>query len=302
MKNTVKAFSPVFVKNLLLVISGTLILAFGTAVFLIPMKIVSGGISGFSIILEELLPKGAFPIDVLIAVLSWGLFLLGLLVLGKDFAFKTLISTLIYPPSVSLFLALAQGDVGSGFFAVASDQSGQNVLVAAIMGGACVGAGCAVTFIGGGSTGGVDVIALIVCKTFKRVKSSVAIFVIDVLPIVLGAFVIKDIIKTSVGIISAFICAAVIDKLFLGGAEGFVAYVVTLRHEEISQAVIEQLDRTTTVVDATGGYSKQNKKLVIVSFSKREYRTLINAVNSIDSGAFVSIQRAHEINGEGWTR
>ena len=98
-------------KNFLLVICGTLVLSLGTAVFIVPFDLVVGGVSGFAIVISRAL-GGALSADMLITLLAWSLFFLGLLVLGKDFALKTLVSTALYPVGVSLF----SGFVGSGAF------------------------------------------------------------------------------------------------------------------------------------------------------------------------------------------
>ena len=165
-----------------------------------------------------------------------------------------------------------------------------------------VGAGCAVTFLGGGSTGGVDVIAFVVCKVFKRVKSSVAIFIIDATTVVLGIFILHDLKLTLLGILSAFICSAVIDKVFLGASVAMVAEIVTDKSDEITAAVIEKMDRTTTIVDVIGGYSKAPRKMIKISFGMSQYRALIGIIEEFDKNAFVTVYKAHEINGEGWTR
>ena len=113
---------------------------------------------------------------------------------------------------------------------------------------------------------------------------------------------IRDLSLSLLGITSAFICAVVIDKLFLGESQAFIAHIVSEKYELINEAIIQQLDRTSTILDGTGGYSKTEKKVVMVSFSMREYSALINIVNKIDKTAFMSVSRAHEINGEGWSR
>ena len=93
-----------------------------------------------------------------------------------------------------------------------------------------------------------------------------------------------------------------VDYVFLGSSKAFVAQIISERCDEISQEVIHRLDRSTTIIDAVGGYSGQSKKVVMVSFTIRQYSDLIDIINAVDSKAFVTISRAHEINGEGWTR
>ena len=294
------------IKNIFLVIIGTVILAFGTGVFLFPYNIITGGIAGISITLNNLIPEfeilGLKSYDIYVFVVTWGLFLIGLFVLGKSFSLKTLISTIVYSPIFSLSVRLVESNVLNGFFDISANYGALSVLLGAVFGGAFVGVGCAIAFLGGGSTGGTDIFAFVICKWFKKFRSSVVIFIVDVAVVLAGVFVIKDLTLSLLGIASAFICAIVIDKLFLGESQAFIAQIVSDKYEEINNAIITRLDRTTTILEARGGFSGKNKKVVMVSFTMRQYSTLINIVNIIDKTAFVSIHRAHEINGEGWTR
>lgn len=291
------------IRNVGLVVMGTLILAFGTSIFLLPFDLVTGGMSGLAIVIDAIIPIEAITVDMIITVLTWVLFLIGFLCLGRDFAMKTLISAIVYPIGVSLFLQLSNAEVLGGLLNLASSGYTElPLIISATVGGALVGVGCAVTFLSGGSTGGVDVIAFLICKLFKRVKSSTAIFWVDASVIVFGVFITNNLILSLLGVVSAMICAMVIDKIFLGGTAALVAQVVTDRGAEINRAVIEQMDRTTTMLTVTGGYSEKEKKMLMVSFSMRQYTQLMGIVLRIDPTAFVTVSKAHEISGEGWTR
>lgn len=288
-------------KNISLVILGTLVLAFGTSVFILPMNIVSGGVSGIAIVLKLLLPFEFITIDMIVFALTWLLFFMGLFILGRSFALKTLISSLIYPFAVSLFLKLVDPNVLGGFFYLAGYANTDLALIlCASVGGVFIGLGCALTFIGGGSTGGVDIIAFSICKMFKRLKSSAVIFAVDAAIVILGMFVLKNLIISLLGILSALIMAMMIDRVFLGGRAAFVAHIVTDKHEDINTEIIKKLDRTTTILDARGGYSNVDKKMLMVSFNMSQYAELLSIVGKYDPRAFVIIHRAHEINGEGW--
>lgn len=290
------------IKNIALTVVGTIVLAFGVAVFIVPFELITGGVSGLALILEAIIPLD-LSIDLYVTILTWGLFLLGLFILGRDFAMKTLISTIVYPIALSAFLQLNDPEFLDGFFNLATMSHGDlNLLVAAVFGGALVGAGCAITFLGGGSTGGVDILTFIICKFIKRAKSSVVIFIIDASIVVFGMFITKDLVITLLAVTSAFVAAFVIDYIFVGSSRAFVANIVTDQYEAISDHVIKTLDRTTTVIDAIGGYSGSPKKIVMVSFTVRQYSELMNIIYKSDKYAFVTISRAHEINGEGWTR
>ena len=302
MKHTKSEWKQIL-KNFAFVVAGTLVLSFGTAVFLLPFELVSGGVPGYSIVLSHLIPIEFLTADRIVTVLTWVLFFLGFVVMGRGFALKTLVSTVVYPLGTSLFTKLAAPEVLGGFLNLGSSQySDISVLLAAIFGGLCVGVGCAITFLGGGSTGGVDVLAFLLCKVFKRLKSSIAFFIVDATAVVLGMFVIGDFVVSLLGIISAFIAAVMVDKVFLGGNEAFIAQIVTTKHEAINRAVIERMNRTSTITDVVGGYSGEDKKSVMVSFTIRQYSELMNIIGHEDKNAFVTIHRAHEINGEGWTR
>jgi uncharacterized membrane-anchored protein YitT (DUF2179 family) len=139
-----------------------------------------GGMSGFAIVIDKVVPLEFVTVDLLITVMTWSLFLVGFLILGKNFALKTLISTVIYPPFITLFSKLTSPDVLDGVFCLKNSPHGDIVLlISALFGGVLIGFGCALTFIGGGSTRGTDIIAFTICKFIKRIRSSVVIFITD---------------------------------------------------------------------------------------------------------------------------
>lgn len=297
-----------YIKNFFLVMIGTFVLAFGTAVFLVPYDLVTGGISGIAIVLDAFFKDVlslSYGEDFYITLLTWILFFLGWIFLGRNFAAKTLVSTIFYPIMYvwCTYLVDPELNIFGGYFIIHnSEYHDIAVLLAATLGGVCVGVGCAIAFKGGGSTGGVDVLALLLCKVFKKIKSSHLIFAIDATIVILGIFVIRDMVLSLLGIVSAFLCAMMIDKVFLGNDGAYIAQIVSDEHEIIAKGIIKQLDRTATVVDVVGAYSKEPKKMLIVSFSMREYSDLVSIINHADPSAFLTISRAYENHGEGWTK
>ena len=298
------------IKNFLLVIAGTLVLSFGTSICLLQFELVAGGISGISIVINHIIsPLIAIPeditLDIIITAVTWILFFVGLFVLGKSFALKTLISAIIYPIGVALFSKLADPNVLGGFFYLKGYEQLHGeipLIIATILGGACVGAGCSITFLGGGSTGGVDIIAFTICKIFKKAKSSVVLFIIDATIVICGMFVIQDLIVSLLGITSAFVSALMVDKVFLGSSRSFIMHIITDKYEEINKEITGNIDRGSTIIDVTGGYTGKPKKMLMVSFKVNQYSEIINTVNKMDKNAFITVHQAHEINGEGWTR
>ena len=291
------------VRNVFLTVVGSLILAFGISVFLLPFNLVSGGMSGLSIIIKAVIRFDFITIELINAVLTWVLFFIGFLVFGKDFAAKTLISAIVYPLGVVLFKNLTDPSVLGGVFCLStSEYTELPIIIAALAGGALVGLGCSLTFLGGGSTGGTDIIALTLCKIFKRMKNSTAMFLTDMTIVLLGVFATQNLIRSLLGILAAMVIATVIDKVFLGGNSSYVAQIVTDHGEELNRAIIEQADRTTTIFEAKGGYSGKDKKMLTVTFNIRQYTRLMDVVRKVDPDAFITIWRAHEIRGEGWTK
>ncbi len=291
-----------YIKNIFLTVLGTFILAFGTAVFILPFDLLVGGMSSFAIVLNKAF--SFITVEQFIFILTWGLFFLGLIILGIDFSLKTLISTIVYPFAVTLCGKLVSPDVLNGFFDITNTvHSNELALVmSAIIGGVLIGAGCAITYVGGGSTGGTDVLSFIICKIFKKLRSSVVIFCVDSSAIVIGVFIFGDIILTFLGILSALISAIVIDKIFLGGSKALVAQIITSKPDEITQDIIEKLKRTTTITEVTGGYSKKKNYMLMVTLTMSQYADLMSIVNRHDSLSFVTVHSAHEIFGEDWTR
>ncbi len=299
-----------FIKNTLLVVLGTGILAFGTGLFLIPFDLITGGVSGIGIALKEVIPDttpiiGSFGAETYASILVWVLFFFGLIFLGKHFALQTLVSTIVYPFFLSFGIWLAGSDILGGFFNLHSEMYMQyenvSIILATVFGGVLVGAGSALTFIGGGSTGGSDIIPLVICKYFRKLNTSVMIFITDASIVVLGMFAVRNLVISLLGIVAAFICAIVVDKLFLGESSAFIAQVVSSKYDAINRAIIKQMNRTTTITTATGGYTGEERKMIMVTFSVRQYAIFSAIVSAIDKNAFITLHRAHEISGDGWT-
>lgn len=289
------------------VIAGSIILAFGFAVFVFPFDLVTGGVSGFSVALVKILPFDFLTVDMCVAILTWVLFFVGLIFLGKAFALKTLLSSIVYPIALSLWMRLLEIEAVGDLLNLAKNYDPENPdyalpIIAAVVGGVLVGLGCALTFRGGGSTGGLDILALICAKYIRGAKDSVMVFLFDALVVVIGLFVMKDIVMCLLGVASAFVCAIVIDKVLLGRSKSFIAHIVSEKHEEINKAILTKLERGSTVISAHGGYTGEEHPMIMVSFTMSQYSAVMTIIKTIDKNAFVTIHLAHEIKGEGWTK
>lgn len=296
-KNNIKTV----LKNSLLVVLGTVILALGISLFVLPHDLVIGGVSGIGIILDNAIDTPFITEELVITFLTWVLFFIGWIILGKRFAMQTLISSIVFPTAVMLFNRINTQEFFSGFFMM-DPKNTSHLVISAVSYGILGGIGSALTYIGGGSTGGSDIIGLIVAKFSKRLKSAIAIGIVDSSIVILGIFFLDNFALSLYGILAVCLCTMVIDRVFIGVSKAFVAEIVTENYADINQAVIRELQRTTTIMNVIGGYSGKEHKMLVVSFTMRQYAALMTIINKYDKSAFVTIHRAHEINGEGWTR
>ena len=171
------------------IIVGAILMALGVGLFIKPFEIVTGGVSGVSIILASKLPSVMvgevnMVMEICTFIITWALFLTGLFVLGKSFAAKTLLSSADFTLVLPVVTYFSESGAFNNYFNISDGwtvEAGGYALpiLAAVFGGVFIGIGCAFTFRGGGSTGGLDVLAMIIVKYVKRLRSSVAVFCFD---------------------------------------------------------------------------------------------------------------------------
>ncbi len=304
-----------------LVLIGTFVLAFGTGAFLVPFNLITGGVSGLGILLKEI----CLTVDIWSYIICWSLFVVGFLTLGVKFTLSTLISTIFYPIFLSIivrtgisvyFANLLYGkDVASivnGVVQISPVALGEidtgKLLIIGLFGGSFVGIGCGITFIGGGSTGGLDIIAFVLKKYFNF-NVSITTLIIDTLIIIVGLIVdlasggaatSNKFMGGLIGIVGAFSCAIAIEYIYNGLETSYICDIITIKPEEINNYVKEKLDRTTTIFKVVGGYSQEEKTMLRLVFSKREYSQIKDALAKIDPNAFITFSKAKLVTGEGF--
>ena len=280
--------------RILYVILGSAILGLGAGFFLGPHNIVSGGLTGIGIIFQALF---YWNLDTVVWVLQIAFFFLGFIFLGKNMALKTIIATIVYPATLTLGGYLASLDIlGFSTFFESSNAMGQ--ILAAVFGGVFVGAGVGLTLLGGGSTGGVDILVLIIQK-FTKSKTSKLTFLVDGLIVLAGLAAMGDIGITLIGIVSAFITAIMIDKIF-DTENNVIVSIISKKYVELNKIILEKLDRGSTIVDATGGYSQQGVKMLQVVLERREYYVLEDIIAEEDPQAFMFMSKVSSVRGEGF--
>lgn len=294
-------------KQSLMVLASAFILALAVELFIANFGLVSGGVTGISIVLERIFLNVAPRLDAefWITLLTWIFFFLGLIFVGKAFAAKTLLFTIVYPLCLHLIEWFLGLEFFGDYFTKISDTSGETyqigLILAAVVGGAMVGLAIAIAFMADSSTGGVDIISYAICKFFPKIKLSHVTLLIDACIVISGMFIIQDFVKSLLGIISAAVTSFMIDKVFLGGSRAFIAQIVSEKHEDIRNAIRDEMDRTSTIFDCVGGYSGEDKKMLMVSFTMSQYAQIMSILDRIDPKCFVTVHRAHEIGGLGFS-
>lgn len=266
-----------------LLIAGSLLIAISFNVFLVPLGIASGGISGVSILVNRL--TGISP-----AYIQWAfnvpLFLLGLWLLGKRFALKTALGSFLLP----LFVLLTSHWT----------PLTENALLAAIYGGIGVGAGLGLVFRGQGSTGGLDLAAQLLHR-YTGIRLGLAVACFDGLVIAAAGVLISPEISLY-ALIGLFVTSKTIDFIQTGLALSKVAFIISGRPDAIRQAVLHDLDRGLTSLDGHGGYTGETREVLMVVVGQGEVSRLKQLVRAADPSAFVIISDTAEVLGEGFKR
>ena len=281
-----------------LIILGSAILAFGTGVFLTRLEIVSGGLSGIAIIIQHFLNTKDQYIDIIVGAASLILFFVGLFFVGKEFALKTLVSTIAYPLFLSLFLRIEIFQEISKI--VAGDGLIGNIILCGVFGGVFVGTGVAITFLGGGSTGGLDIIIVLLAKHTK-LNESIASFTVDATVILLSIILIhENFVNSLCGIISAFVVALMIEYIYVNQTASIQADVISAEWEKISRFAQDEMGRGATIIKAQGGYQGEDRTILRVVFDRRQFDTFKKYVAKTDPKAFITYTQTNAVYGEGF--
>ncbi|NMD68848.1 YitT family protein [Bacillus sp. DNRA2] len=265
------------------VLVGSAFVAISFNVLLLPNRIASGGVSGISTILYDVL--GWEPAYVQWA-LNIPLFIAGVLLLGRQFGVKTLVGTVFLPFVVFLTKDWAPWTT--------------DPLLAAIFGGAMVGLGIGIVFRGRASTGGTDLAAQIIHK-YSGLSLGTCVALIDGL-IVLSAALVFNIESGLYALLSLVATSKTIDLVQVGLSLSKMAMIITNNEDEVRQAILKKMDRGVTKLVAHGGYTDNERPILMCVFNHTEFTKLKQLVRSIDPTAFVIVMEASEVLGEGFKR
>jgi uncharacterized membrane-anchored protein YitT (DUF2179 family) len=278
----------VILRKGLLITVGAFLMALAVNLVYEPMGLVTGGVSGMAIVVKYLtrgILDGGFPIWLFTICSNVPLFLLSIKAKGIKFLFTSLYGTLIFT------LALAVIPI--------YDLQIGDYLLASIMGGAVSGVGIGLVFCVQSSTGGTDLLATLLHFKNKHISVPQILILIDGAIILIGAFVF-GLGNALYAIIAVFVTTKVSDSFLEGLKFSKMAYIISDYYVEISHAIMHQMDRGVTGINATGMYSNRDKKMLFCVVSKKEIVKIVEISKKIDPNSFVIVSDVREVMGEGF--
>ncbi len=278
-------------KNLLwrclLVLIGAIIYAFAVTSFYVPANLMTGGLTGISLILNRL---AGLPVGVMMIALNTPLFLLGFKKMGREFFVLSIVGVIFS----SLFV-----DVFALFIPQIPALHGDRLLSAAV-GGAVAGAGLGLTMAAGGSTGGTDIMGLLFSKKLEHLSLGRIIMFVDLIIIVAGVAIFRDIGAGLYTAVAMYLATAVIDSVLYGANIAIVMTIITKKPEPVTHAITQDLKRGVTILNGEGGYTGVPQNVLICAVGKRQLSQLKRIVRLADPGAFVIVNEAKEVMGHGF--
>lgn len=275
MKDSIKSYG--------LLALGNLFLAIAVVFFFIPNNVLSGGVAGVAI---ALFPFFKIEVETMINIIIVLTFILGTLFLGKDFALKTIASSIMYPIFIKVLNTFT--------FYPELDP-----IIAALYGGALAGLGLGITFSTGASTGGMDVPPLILHK-FTGIRVSIWVMVVDALTVLLGmaSYSVNEVL---IGFLSIFAASYVIDKVsIIGGQQARQVTIISELYDQILEHLHGEIDRGSTLYKARGGYTRKDKEIIMTVVTRQQYYELEKKVLEIDADAFLIVSNVTEVHGLGF--
>ena len=267
-------------------ILGSALFAFGFSCFLLPNEISTGGISGLALVAVELLRFGSVgSVSILI---NLPLFLVAGLKIGRRFFFGSLAGMLISSALIDVFAAVS--------------MPATEPLIGALYGGVLCGLGLGMVFAAGGSTGGSDIVVRLLKLRYRDVPIGQISMCFDATVVIITGIVFRDLNKALYTGVAVFLCGKVMDAVVYRFDYSKVALIMTREHQAVAEAINTQLDRGATFLRGEGSYTHREMMVVLTAVKRQQITELKELVMEIDPSAFVIVQEAHQVLGDGFSR
>ncbi len=281
-----KLFSGKWFKAYSLIIVGAFIMASGFVLFITPHNIVPGGVYGISIVIHHFT---GWPIGLMALAFDIPLTIIGIRVLGPRFGVKTVVGfvlTAVFVDSLTYFL---------GAKALVPDD----ILLSSIFGGVFIGFGLGLIFESKATSGGSDIVAMIISKYTKLPLGQLMIYV-DSTIVLVGLFAFQDWTIPLYSLIVIYIAGKVVDLVLQGISYDKTLFIISDKHDEIRNKIINDLNRGGTFLKGEGMYNGKEKSIIYTVLNRRELAILQDFINKIDPEAFLTVINANEILGNGF--
>jgi uncharacterized membrane-anchored protein YitT (DUF2179 family) len=269
-----------------LIVAGTLLVSAGYVFFITPYKIVPGGIYGISIVIHHML---GWPLGLTALAFNIPLTIIGTRILGPRFGAKTVAGFVLTSVFVDLF----------SYFSQFKPLVDSDPLLSSIFGGALIGAGVGLTFKAKATSGGSDVIAMIISR-FTRLPIGQMMMAVDSTIVLIGFIAFRDWHIPLYSWIAIFVMGKVIDAVMEGVSYEKTIFIVSDKHEAIRDKIIHDLNRGGTFLSGEGMYNGTEKKVIFTVVNRRELAMLEEFINKTDPKAFLTVMDANEILGQGF--
>jgi len=267
-------------------VAGNALLAFLVEAFIIPHDIIMGGTTGIGIVLNRVWPQ--LNVSVFVMILNVVLLIFGLIVLGKKFFFTTVASSMMYPAFMAIFEQIPE-------IRTLTDEP----LLAAVFAGCLMGVALGLVMRVGSSTGGMDVVTLVLNKWF-HLPVALFVWITDIL-VVGGQAIFSSSEKTLLGILVLVLESIVLDKAMILGKAQIQLFVISEKYEEIRKTLLLDLQAGVTMAMIETGNLRQEAKGVICVIPPRKLYSATEMIHGIDPAAFITVTQINEVRGRGFT-
>ena len=275
-----------YTRDILITMLGSAMFALAFNLFLKPNELNAGGISGLAMVLSHVLELDA--VGTITAVINVPLFLLAGFRIGKRFFFGSLMGMVFFSVFLDLFAFLPYPET--------------EPLIGALYGGVIAGFGIGIIFTKGNSTGGSDIIVRLLKQKWRDVPIGIINILFDLTVAILTGLVFRDATRTLYSGVAVFVSGRVVDAVVYRFDYSRVALIITKNHKEVAASISKKLDRGATFLHGEGVYTGNETKVILTAVKRQQLTELKELVVQIDPEAFIIVQEAHQVLGDGFSK
>lgn len=277
------------------IVLGSILMSAGFVLFMNPYKVVPGGVYGLGIVLHTIIPSiqvGTFGL-----MFDVPLLLVGLRIFGRKFGAKTIVSALLIPLIMNVMTSIV-GEDPTQIFNGHMDLT-QDMILVCLFGGVFIGAGLGFIIKTHATSGGTDIVAMILTR-YTKLTFSKGVLIVDSLVVLFGVLVLGDWRLPLYSLVTIFVTTRMIDYVIDGASYDKLLFIISEKHDEIRRFILDDMGRGGTAIKSSGLYTAKSKEMIFVVVSRSEVSMLQSKIHFIDPESFVVIVDAYETYGDGF--